>query len=43
MIDGTENFVAKFLFNDACVLERKPFSHGGILVCELKAARSNAQ
>lgn len=31
VIDGTDNFVAKFLINDACVLERKPFSHGGIL------------
>ncbi len=31
VIDGTDNFVAKFLINDACVLDRKPFSHGGIL------------
>lgn len=31
VIDGTDNFVAKFLINDACVLEGKPFSHGGIL------------
>lgn len=31
VIDGTDNFAAKFLINDACVLERKPFSHGGIL------------
>jgi molybdopterin/thiamine biosynthesis adenylyltransferase len=31
VVDGTDNFVAKFLINDACVLERKPFSHGGIL------------
>jgi molybdopterin/thiamine biosynthesis adenylyltransferase len=31
VIDGTDNFTAKFLINDACVLERKPFSHGGIL------------
>ncbi len=31
IIDGTDNFAAKFLINDACVLEHKPFSHGGIL------------
>ncbi len=31
IIDGTDNFPAKFLINDACVLEKKPFSHGGIL------------
>ena len=31
IIDGTDNFVAKFLINDACVLAGKPYSHGGIL------------
>jgi molybdopterin/thiamine biosynthesis adenylyltransferase len=31
ILDGTDNFPAKFLVNDACVLARKPFSHGGIL------------
>lgn len=31
IIDGTDNFPAKFLINDACVLSKKPFSHGGIL------------
>lgn len=31
VIDGTDNFPTKFLINDACVLARKPFSHGGIL------------
>ncbi|MRR56028.1 MAG: molybdopterin-synthase adenylyltransferase MoeB [Deltaproteobacteria bacterium] len=31
VIDGTDNFAAKFLINDACVMARKPFSHGGIL------------
>jgi adenylyltransferase/sulfurtransferase len=31
VIDGTDNFAAKFLINDACVKVRKPFSHGGIL------------
>lgn len=31
VIDGTDSFAAKFLINDACVLEGIPFSHGGIL------------
>jgi molybdopterin-synthase adenylyltransferase len=31
IIDGTDNFPAKFLINDACVMAAKPFSHGGIL------------
>ncbi|MDR2639051.1 MAG: HesA/MoeB/ThiF family protein [Helicobacteraceae bacterium] len=31
VIDGTDNFAAKFLINDACVLHKKPYSHGGIL------------
>ncbi|MDR2637265.1 MAG: HesA/MoeB/ThiF family protein [Zoogloeaceae bacterium] len=31
VIDGTDNFAAKFLVNDACVLAGKPYSHGGIL------------
>ncbi len=31
IIDGTDNFAAKFLINDACVLLDKPFSHAGIL------------
>lgn len=31
IIDGTDNFPAKFLINDACVKGEKPFSHGGIL------------
>ena len=31
VVDGTDNFAAKFLINDACILERIPFSHGGIL------------
>ena len=29
VIDGTDNFPSKFLINDACVLVKKPFSHGG--------------
>ena len=31
IIDGTDNFGAKFLINDACVMAKKPYSHGGIL------------
>lgn len=31
VIDGTDNFSAKFLINDACVMAKKPYSHGGIL------------
>ena len=31
VIDGTDSFPSKFLINDACVIAKKPFSHGGIL------------
>ena len=31
VIDGTDNFPAKFLINDACYFEKKAFSHAGIL------------
>ncbi len=31
VIDGTDNFPAKFLINDACYFENIPFSHAGIL------------
>lgn len=31
VIDGTDNFPVKFLINDACVMLKKPYSHGGIL------------
>ena len=31
IIDGTDNFPAKFLINDACVMSEKPFSHAGII------------
>ncbi|MCK8826149.1 HesA/MoeB/ThiF family protein [Natroniella acetigena] len=31
VIDGTDNFPAKFLINDACVMEGKPLSHAGII------------
>ncbi len=31
VIDGTDNFPAKFLINDVCFFEKVPFSHAGIL------------
>ncbi|MDR1109584.1 MAG: molybdopterin-synthase adenylyltransferase MoeB [Deltaproteobacteria bacterium] len=31
VLDGTDNFPAKFLINDACVIAGKPFSHAGII------------
>lgn len=31
VIDASDNFEAKFLINDACVLAQKPFSHAGVL------------
>ena len=31
ILDGTDNFPAKFLINDACVMARKPFCHAGII------------
>ena len=31
VIDGTDNFPAKFLINDACLFAGVPFSHAGIL------------
>ncbi|HEC04348.1 MAG TPA: molybdopterin-synthase adenylyltransferase MoeB [Phycisphaerales bacterium] len=31
VVDGTDNFAAKFLVNDACYFEKVPFSHAGIL------------
>lgn len=31
IIDATDNFEAKFLINDACVMAKLPFCHGGIL------------
>jgi len=30
VIDGTDNFAIKYLINDACVMEGKPFCMGGI-------------
>lgn len=31
VLDGTDNFTAKYLINDACVLEKIPYVYGGIL------------
>jgi len=31
VLDGTDNFAAKFLINDACFFTKKPLVHGGIL------------
>lgn len=31
VLDGTDNFPAKFLINDACVQAKKPFCHAGII------------
>lgn len=31
IIDATDNFSSKFLINDACVIGKKPFVHGGIM------------
>ena len=31
VIDGTDNFAAKFLVADACHFAGKPYSHAGIL------------
>lgn len=31
IIDGVDNFSTKFLINDACVIEKKPFCHGGVV------------
>ena len=37
VVDGTDNFAAKFLLNDACVLAGIPLSHGGVLRFEGQA------
>ena len=31
IVDCVDNFPAKFLINDACVMAKKPFSHAGII------------
>jgi adenylyltransferase/sulfurtransferase len=30
VVDGTDNFSARFLINDACVIQNKPFVYGGV-------------
>lgn len=34
VIDATDSYASKFLVNDACVLARKPYSHGAVLTME---------
>jgi len=31
VIDGTDNFDTKFLINDVCVQQKKPFAHAGVV------------
>lgn len=31
ILDATDNFPAKFLINDACVIAKKPYSHAGVI------------
>ncbi len=31
IIDAVDNFETKFLINDACVIEKKPFCHAGVI------------
>ena len=31
ILDGTDNYAAKYLINDACVMADKPFTHAGVL------------
>lgn len=40
IIDGSDNFPTHYLINDACVLEKKPCSHGSILRYEGYATTS---
>lgn len=40
VIDGSDNFPTHYLINDACVLEKKPCSHGSILRYEGYATTS---
>lgn len=41
VIDGTDNFPARYLLNDACVLQDKPLVYGSILKFEGQAAVFN--
>lgn len=31
IVDGSDNFATRYLVNDACLLESRPFSHGAVL------------
>ncbi len=37
VLDCTDNFPARFLFNDACVMEKKPLVHAGVFQFEGQA------
>ena len=43
IIDGTDNFPAKFLINDACVILDKPFIYGSIFIFEGQVSLFNAK
>ncbi|MDD1017049.1 molybdopterin-synthase adenylyltransferase MoeB [Pseudomonas rubra] len=43
VIDGTDNFTAKYLINDACCLGDKPLVYGAIIQFEGQVAVFNAQ
>lgn len=43
IIDGSDNFPTHYMVNDACILERKPCSHGSILRYEGYATTSIPQ
>lgn len=42
VIDGTDNFAARYLINDACVLKKKPLIYGSIYQFEGQVAVFNA-
>jgi adenylyltransferase/sulfurtransferase len=43
VLDGTDNFAAKYLINDACVLLQKPFVYGAVSKFEGQVAVFNYQ
>ncbi len=43
IIDGTDNFAARYLINDACVLWDKPFVHGSLFKFDGQVAVFNYQ
>lgn len=38
VVDGTDNFAARFLLNDACVAAERPWIFAGVMRCEAQAA-----